>query len=48
MLHNFLSGKTYKRKVVSAFDRLGYEQDVAAQKFYEMFEENNYEKRGIK
>ena len=45
ILSNFFGGNTYKGKVIYALERLGYEQDQAANKFYEMFEEeNNYEK----
>ena len=46
VLKNFLKGKTYKSKIMYAFDRLSYEQDKAAEEFYKMFEEyeNNYEK----
>lgn len=41
---NVLSGKTYKNKFMYALERLSYEQDQVAEKFYEMFEENSYEK----
>lgn len=41
---NIFSGKTYKSKFMYALDRLAYEQEQLAEKFYEMFEENNYEK----
>ena len=44
MLRNFLSGKTYKNKMVRALDRLAYRQNIEAEKFYKMLEENNYEK----
>lgn len=36
---------TYKNKILYALDRLGYEQDQAAKKFYEMFEENDTDKQ---
>lgn len=36
---------TYKNKILYALDRLGYEQDQAAKKFYEMFEENGTDKQ---
>ena len=46
VIKNFFRGKTYKSKIMYAFDRLSYEQDKAAEEFYNMFEENNnsYEK----
>lgn len=43
LLKNFFTGKTYKSKTIRALERLGYEQDEAANKFYEMFEENQKE-----
>lgn len=43
ILHNYFSNKTYKSKVIRALERLDYAQQKAAEKFYEMFEEeNNY------
>lgn len=44
LIKKHISRKTYKGKIMSAFSRLEYEQDKAAQQFYEMFEENTYEK----
>lgn len=44
LVKNILSGKTYKSKFMYALERLSYEQNQVAEKFYEMFEENNYEK----
>ena len=43
LLYDFFTGKTYKNKILYAFDRLSYEQDKAAAEFYKMFEDNNYE-----
>jgi len=43
ILKNFFTGKTYKSKTIRALERLGYEQDKVANKFYEMFEENQKE-----
>ena len=40
IIKKMLVGKTYKNKILYALDRLGYEQDKAAEKFYEMFEDN--------
>ena len=45
IIKNCLSGMTYKNKILYALDRLGYEQDQAAEKFYEMFEENGTDKQ---
>lgn len=45
IIKNYLSGMTYKNKILYALDRLGYEQDQAAEKFYEMFEENGTDKQ---
>lgn len=45
IIKNCLSGMTYKNKILYALDRLGYEQDQAAKKFYEMFEENDTDKQ---
>ena len=47
VIKNFLRGKSYKNKITYALDRLSYEQDKVAQQFYEMFDDNNYEKWGI-
>lgn len=44
VIKNFLRGKSYKNKITYALDRLSYEQDKIAQQFYEMFDDNNYEK----
>lgn len=44
VIKNFLRGKSYKNKITYALDRLSYEQDKVAQQFYEMFDDNNYEK----
>lgn len=44
VINNFFRGKSYKNKCMYALDRLGYVQDKVVEKFYEMFEENNYEK----
>lgn len=40
LLKNYFTGHTYKSKTLRALERLGYEQDQVAKKFYEMFEEN--------
>lgn len=40
IIKKILTTKTYKSKILYALDRLGYEQDKAAEKFYEMFEDN--------
>ncbi len=40
LLNNFLKGKRYKNKFLNALDRLGYEQNKAAEQFYEMFEQS--------
>ena len=45
IIKNCLSGMTYKNKILYALDRLGYEQDQAAEKLYEMFEENGTDKQ---
>lgn len=38
---NRIAKKTYKGKILNALDRLGYEQEKVAEKFYEMFNEEN-------
>ncbi|MDO5569804.1 MAG: hypothetical protein Q4G04_06890, partial [bacterium] len=43
IIKNVFTGNTLKNKILKVFDRLGYEQDVAAQKFYEMLSDQ-YEK----
>lgn len=40
IMKKILTTKTYKSKILYALDRFGYEQDKAAEKFYEMFEDN--------
>lgn len=41
IIKNVITKKTYKGKILNALDRLGYEQEKAAEKFYEMFDEKN-------
>ena len=41
IIKNVIAKKTYKGKILNALDRLGYEQEKAAEKFYEMFDEEN-------
>lgn len=41
IIKNVITKKTYKGKILNALDRLGYEQEKAAEKFYEMFDEEN-------
>ncbi|MDO5569713.1 MAG: hypothetical protein Q4G04_06425, partial [bacterium] len=43
IIKNIFTGNTYKNKMLKVLDRLGYEQDVVAQKFYEMLSDE-YEK----
>ena len=43
VLNSFLSGGKYKNKFVKAMERLAYKQDQAAEQFYEMLSENEYE-----
>ena len=38
---NRIAKKTYKGKILNALDRLGYEQEKVAERFYEMFNEKN-------
>lgn len=42
VLSSFLSGGKYKNKFVKAIERLAYKQDQAAEQFYEMLSENDY------
>lgn len=42
MMTNFLSGKRYKNKFVRAMERLAYRQDQAAELFYKMLSEDEY------
>lgn len=44
ILKNYFSNYTYKNKIEKAFTRLNYEQDQAAEKFYEMFESEELKK----
>ena len=41
IIKNVIAKKTYKGKILNVLDRLGYEQEKAAEKFYEMFDEEN-------
>lgn len=43
MVANFFSGERYKNKFVRAMERLAYRQDQAAELFYEMLSENDYD-----
>lgn len=41
IIKNVITKKTYKGKILNALDRLGYEQEKVAERFYEMFNEKN-------
>ena len=41
LLIRTFKGKRYKSNIEYALDRLGYEQEQAAKKFYDMFNETN-------
>lgn len=41
LLKNFFTGNTYRGKIINTLEKLGYEQDQIAQKFYEMLNDDN-------